>query len=228
MISGTEWLTHRGSGGRFIGDAKVKIVDAAGHELPPGEVGEVFIKAAAGPGSTYHYVGAEARTDGEWESLGDMGYLDVEGYLYLADRRTDLILRGGANIYPAEVEAAIDQHPSVASSVVIGLPILRLRGVYFAMVTLVLTEGLLVIGVSDLKFVAGYKKVEVKCVVHSRAIVNAIENTEGIAVIMQRNKFRSVEKTVRAIEIESNKITRFGVSGRKISFFLVGAKIANA
>lgn len=122
LISGTEWLTHRGSVGRFIGDAKVKIVDAAGQDLPPGEIGEVFIKAAGGPGSTYHYVGAEARTDGEWESLGDMGYLDDEGYLYLADRRTDLILRGGANIYPAEVESAIGQHPSVSSSVVIGLP----------------------------------------------------------------------------------------------------------
>jgi bile acid-coenzyme A ligase len=122
LISGTEWLAHRGSVGRFIGEAKVKIVDAAGHELPPGEIGEVFIKAAGGRGSTYHYVGAEARADGEWESLGDMGYLDAEGYLYLADRRTDLILRGGANIYPAEVEAAIDQHPWIASSVVIGLP----------------------------------------------------------------------------------------------------------
>lgn len=122
LISGTEWLKHKGSVGRFIGEAKAKVVDADGRELPAGEIGEVFIKAAMGRGSTYHYLGAEARADGEWESLGDMGYLDEEGYLYLADRRTDLILRGGANIYPAEVEAAIDAHPSVASSVVIGLP----------------------------------------------------------------------------------------------------------
>jgi bile acid-coenzyme A ligase len=121
LISGTEWLAHRGSVGRFI-NASVKILDEDGRELPPGEVGEVFMLPATGAGSTYHYVGAMAKRCGDYESLGDMGYLDAEGYLYLADRRTDLILRGGANIYPAEVEAAIDEHPSVASSVVIGLP----------------------------------------------------------------------------------------------------------
>ena len=77
----------------------------------------------SGPGSTYHYLGAEARSAGDgWESLGDMGWLDGEGYLYLADRRTDLILSGGANIYPAEVESAIDSHPDVRSCAVIGLP----------------------------------------------------------------------------------------------------------
>jgi bile acid-coenzyme A ligase len=73
--------------------------------------------------ATYQYIGAEARTDeAGWESLGDMGSMDAEGYLYLADRRTDLILAGGANIYPAEVEAALDEHPAVASCAVIGLP----------------------------------------------------------------------------------------------------------
>jgi bile acid-coenzyme A ligase len=77
---------------------------------------------ATGAGSTYHYIGAEARARDGYESIGDLGWLDAEGYLYLADRRTDLILRGGANIYPAEVEAAIDAHPDVSSSVVIGLP----------------------------------------------------------------------------------------------------------
>src|SRR5262249_12861958 len=100
------------------------------------EVGEVFIKAPLGRGSTYHYLGAEARADGEWESLGDMGWLDADGYLYLADRRTDLILRGGANIYPAEVEAALDQHPAVASSVVIGLPHVDLGASVHAIVQL--------------------------------------------------------------------------------------------
>ncbi len=72
---------------------------------------------------SYRYIGAEARTlPGGWESLGDIGYFDEEGYLYLADRRTDMILVGGANIYPAEIEAALDEHPLVASSAVIGLP----------------------------------------------------------------------------------------------------------
>jgi bile acid-coenzyme A ligase len=121
LISGTEWLSHKGSVGRFI-NASVKILDEGGRELPAGQVGEVFMLPATGAGSTYHYIGAEARARDGYESIGDLGWLDAEGYLYLADRRTDLILRGGANIYPAEVEAAIDAHPDVSSSVVIGLP----------------------------------------------------------------------------------------------------------
>jgi bile acid-coenzyme A ligase len=73
--------------------------------------------------STYRYVGAETRAlGGGWESIGDIGWLDDDGYLYLADRRTDMILVGGANVYPAEVEAAIDEHPLVQSSCVIGIP----------------------------------------------------------------------------------------------------------
>ena len=59
---------------------------------------------------------------GGWESLGDIGYFDADGYLYLADRRTDMILVGGANVYPAEIEAALDEHPDVLSSAVVGLP----------------------------------------------------------------------------------------------------------
>ena len=75
------------------------------------------------PARTYHYLGAEPkrRADG-WESLGDIGRLDAEGYLYLGDRLADMILRGGANIYPAEVEAAVTEHPEVRSCVVVGLP----------------------------------------------------------------------------------------------------------
>ena len=72
---------------------------------------------------SYRYLGAEARTlpDG-WESLGDIGWLDEEGYVYLADRRTDMILVGGSNVYPAEIEAALEEHPAVQSCAVIGLP----------------------------------------------------------------------------------------------------------
>jgi len=122
-ISGSEWLEHPGSVGRPVETCEMKIVDEQGNSLPPGEVGEVFMRPKAGPGTTYHYLGAEARAiDGGWESLGDMGYLDADGYLYLSDRRTDMILSGGANIYPAEVEAAIDAFPGVRSSAVIGLP----------------------------------------------------------------------------------------------------------
>src|SRR4029077_11626599 len=72
---------------------------------------------------TYRYVGAEARRiEGGWESLGDMGMIDADGYLYLSDRQTDMILTGGAHISPPEVEAALEEHPRVRSSAVIGLP----------------------------------------------------------------------------------------------------------
>ena len=78
---------------------------------------------ATGPGTTYHYIGAEAKiVDGGWETLGDMGWLDEDGYLYLADRRTYLIISGGANIYPAEIEAVLAEHPAVDTAVAIGLP----------------------------------------------------------------------------------------------------------
>jgi bile acid-coenzyme A ligase len=120
IINGVEWLEHRGSVGR-VNPEQFKIVRADGTEADPGEVGEVFLRPAGAP--TYRYVGAEARRiDGGWESLGDMGMVDADGYLYLSDRRTDMILSGGANVYPAEVEAALDEHPRVRSSAVIGLP----------------------------------------------------------------------------------------------------------
>jgi bile acid-coenzyme A ligase len=122
VISGVEWLEHRGSVGRPLA-GELKIVDDDGNELPRGEVGEVFLRGADPSKPSYEYVGAEARTlDEGWESLGDMGWLDDEGFLYLTDRSTDMILVGGANVYPAEVEAAIDEHPGVHSSAVVGLP----------------------------------------------------------------------------------------------------------
>lgn len=123
VLDGNEWLAHRGSVGKPADTCEMKIVGEDGATLGPREVGEVFIRPNSGPGSTYRYIGAEAKTiDGGWESLGDLGYLDEDGYLYLSDRLTDMILSGGANIYPAEVEAAIDACPGVRSSAVIGLP----------------------------------------------------------------------------------------------------------
>ncbi len=123
LIRGTEWLEHPGSVGRPSGGRRLRILDPDGRELPPGEVGEVYFLPPGGRGSTYSYVGSRARaTHDGWESLGDLGYLDADGYLYLVDRRSDLIVTGGANVYPAEVEAALDAHPSVRSSAVIGLP----------------------------------------------------------------------------------------------------------
>ena len=122
-IQGTEWLKHKGSVGKPVETCEMKVVGEAGEILPPGKVGEVFIRPLAGAGTTYHYIGAEAKSiEGGWESLGDMGWMDADGYLYLTDRLSDMILVGGANIYPAEVEAAIDAFPGVRSSAVIGLP----------------------------------------------------------------------------------------------------------
>jgi bile acid-coenzyme A ligase len=121
IINGVDWLAHRGSVGRPQ-DGTVKITDEDGNEVPVGEKGEVWMRSLRDT-PTYHYVGAEARTlDGGWESLGDMGHLDADGYLYLGDRAADMILSGGANIYPAEVEAALQEHEGIHSCAVIGLP----------------------------------------------------------------------------------------------------------
>ncbi len=123
VISGRDWLEHPGSVGKATGGRKIRILDENQRELPAGSVGEVFMMPPGGRGSTYRYLGATARATADgWESLGDLGSLDEDGFLYLVDRRSDMIVTGGANVYPAEVEAALDAHPSVRSSAVIGLP----------------------------------------------------------------------------------------------------------
>ncbi|MDZ4692778.1 AMP-binding protein [Terricaulis sp.] len=122
MISGADWLAHRGSVGCVREGYQMKILDDEGRELPVGEIGEIYFRPHGGAGSTYRYLGSEAKRFGDWETPGDLGSVDAEGYLYLADRRNDLIISGGANIYPAEVEAAIEAHPAVRGSAVIGLP----------------------------------------------------------------------------------------------------------
>ncbi len=121
VITGTEWLEHRGSVGRPQG-GEVQICDVDGRVLPAREEGEVWLRSSRST-PAYRYVGAEARVQpGGWESLGDMGWLDEDGYLYLGDRSQDMILVGGSNVYPAEVEAALAEHPGVRSCAVIGLP----------------------------------------------------------------------------------------------------------
>lgn len=121
-ITGDEWLTHQGSVGRPV-FGEITVLDPDGNPLPAGEVGQVWMRRGEGAPPSYRYLGAEAKErDGGWECLGDLGRLDDEGYLYLTDRDTDMILVGGSNVYPAEVEAALDEHPEVTSSCVIGLP----------------------------------------------------------------------------------------------------------
>jgi len=122
IITGTEWLAHRGSVGK-VAFGEMAAFDEHGNQLLAGEIGEVFMRRPPDMPASYSYRGATARTlPGGWESLGDIGSFDEEGYLYLADRRTDMILVGGSNVYPAEIEAALDEHPLVQSSAVIGLP----------------------------------------------------------------------------------------------------------
>ena len=123
VISGVEWLQHKGSVGKIDETCKLRIIGTDGRDVAPGESGEIFFLPNDGAGCTYHYLGAEPkrRSDG-WESLGDIGRFDADGYLYLGDRLADMVLRGGANIYPAEVEAAVTAHPEVRSCVVVGLP----------------------------------------------------------------------------------------------------------
>jgi bile acid-coenzyme A ligase len=121
VISGTEWLEHRGSVGRPILGEMIVLGDD-GAPLPPGEVGEIYMRRTAGTPPTYRYIGAEAKEIDGWETLGDLGWMDDDGFLYISDRRTDMIVSGGANIYPAEVEAALESHPQVLSAVVVGLP----------------------------------------------------------------------------------------------------------
>jgi bile acid-coenzyme A ligase len=125
MINGVEWLQHKGSVGKPLPYAKLKILDEHGKECEAGVMGEIYTLPQNGAGSTYEYRGAAStakRTMDGWETVGDMGYLDADGYLYLGDRKSDMILSRGRNIYPAEIEAAIMEFPGVRSCAVIGLP----------------------------------------------------------------------------------------------------------
>ncbi|WP_407666516.1 class I adenylate-forming enzyme family protein [Mycobacterium pinniadriaticum] len=122
-IRGDEWMAHQGSVGRGIGGTQVKVLDHDGHACPPGEVGEIFMRSPSYGGSTY--LGEAPQLDGTADgfcSVGDMGYLDDDGFLYIVDRRVDMIISGGANVFPAEVEKALIDHPKIADLVVIGLP----------------------------------------------------------------------------------------------------------
>ena len=121
VIDGNEWLTRRGSVGKPIG-TDILILDEQRNVLSPGEVGEIFTRIAGAP-PPCEYRGTqnlEIILDG-YTSVGDLGWVDDDGYLYLADRRTDLIIAGGANIFPAEVEAIVSLHPKVKDVAVVGL-----------------------------------------------------------------------------------------------------------
>jgi bile acid-coenzyme A ligase len=117
-----EWMAHEGSVGRGLRDTEVRILSDDGTELPPGEVGDIYLRSAAYKG--YIYLGEAPRlqtTEDGFSTVGDLGYLDTDGFLYLIDRRVDMIVSGGANVFPAEVETALIDHPKIADVVVVGL-----------------------------------------------------------------------------------------------------------
>jgi bile acid-coenzyme A ligase len=121
VLNGKEWLEHKGSVGRpYLG--QLRIVGENGRDCLPGEIGEISFLSPDGGKPTYHYLGTAPSGSAGLETYGDLGWVDSDGFLYIADRRTDLILTGGANIYPAETEAALEEHPAIASSVCVGLP----------------------------------------------------------------------------------------------------------
>lgn len=121
-IDGEEWLAHPGSVGRASPGQQIIITGEEGEALPPGKIGEIRFRKLSGVGTSYTYIGSESRVSGDTDSFGDMGWVDEDGYLYIADRRTDMILVGGVNVYPAEIEAAVETLAGVLGCAVIGLP----------------------------------------------------------------------------------------------------------
>lgn len=122
IISGSQWLEHPGSVGVPLG-GELQIRDADGRQLGADVTGNVWMRSADHSRPTYEYIGAESHAaDDGWECLGDIGRLDADGFLYLSDRETDMIVVGGSNVYPAEVEAALVEHRAVSEACVIGLP----------------------------------------------------------------------------------------------------------
>jgi fatty-acyl-CoA synthase len=135
-IGPEQWLAHPGSvGSPVLG--KIHVLDDGGDELSAGEVGQVWFESEMR--FEYHndpVKTAQAFNDRGWSSLGDIGYVDAEGYLYLTDRASHMIISGGVNIYPQEVENELALHPDVADVAVIGVPHAEMGEEVKAVVTL--------------------------------------------------------------------------------------------
>jgi len=125
FLTAEEWLEHPGSVGKPMEGAEVKVIDEQGRTLGAGETGEVAAGATTGNTDfTYHRDEAKRRAadrDGLF-APGDVGYFDEHGYLYLCDRKIDMIISGGVNIYPAQIEAELYKLPAVADCAVFGVP----------------------------------------------------------------------------------------------------------
>lgn len=124
-INSTDWLEHPGSVGRAVDPYRVIVVDEAGTELPLGEQGILAFEAPEGYGITYHQdeeKTAKAYIRPNAFTLGDMGHVDAEGFIYVTDRVSDMVVSGGVNLYPSESEQALRNAPGVADVAVIGIP----------------------------------------------------------------------------------------------------------
>jgi len=122
VCTSQQWLEHRGSVGRAV-VGKIKILGEDGEEMPTGEIGQVYFADA--PAFTYHNDPEKTKrayNDKGWSTLGDVGYLDGDGFLYLTDRKSYMIISGGVNIYPQETEDVLITHPDVADVAVFGVP----------------------------------------------------------------------------------------------------------
>lgn len=122
MVRSAEWLTHKGTVGKAV-IGTLKICNEFGEEVPTGEIGTIYF--ADGKPFVYHKdpaKTAESQNARGWTTLGDVGYVDAEGYLYLTDRKAYMIISGGVNIYPQEVENLLVTHPKVFDVAVLGVP----------------------------------------------------------------------------------------------------------
>jgi long-chain acyl-CoA synthetase len=124
FCTAAEWMAHPGTVGRALPGVDLRVFDEHGAECATGIPGDVYARILAGTDFTYH--GDDAKRRGAERngliSVGDIGYLDGDGFLHLCDRRTDMVISGGVNIYPAEIEAALVQLPEVADCAVFGIP----------------------------------------------------------------------------------------------------------
>jgi len=124
-IRADEWLEHPGSLGRLLDTVEIRVVDEQGRDVGPGEEGQLYFKNKLGMDFEYHKDPAKtssAHLEAGVYTFGDVGYLDEDGFLFMSDRKIDMIISGGVNIYPSEIEGVLAAHPAIADAAVFGVP----------------------------------------------------------------------------------------------------------